>query len=277
MRAVTLLTIGDFSRMSYLSVKTLRHYHETGLLEPAAVDPETGYRLYDAGQVRTAQVIRRFRELGMPIGEVKRVLGAPDLPTRDQIVAEHLQRMESQLEETRRAVNSLRKLLEAREDPIGVEFRSVSPVEAVAISEPVRMAEAEEWWEHAFRELYDALDAAGIERAAPGGAFYTGAFFEQEQGEVTAFVPIASAERAGPRRVEIPGGEFAVAVHDGSFAELDRTYAALGTFVADRAIGVAGPIREHYLVSAFDTDDESAHRTEVCWPVLPGGSARRDR
>ena len=138
------------------------------------------------------------------------------------------------------------------------------------------MAEAEEWWEHAFRELYDALDAAGIERAAPAGAFYTGAFFEQEQGEVTAFVPIGSGAGAGPGRVEIPGGEFAVAVHEGSFAELDRTYAALGTFVADRAIGVAGPIREHYLVSAFDTDDESAHRTEVCWPVLPRGSARPD-
>jgi len=42
----------------------------------------------------------------------------------------------------------------------------------------------------------------------------------------------------------------------------------LGTYVADREIGVDGPIREHYLVSAFDTDDESQHVTEVCWPVF---------
>src|SRR5947199_8397522 len=77
-RVTTLLTIGDFSRMSYLSVKALRHYHETGLLEPARVDPDSGYRLYDATQVRTAQVIRRFRELGMPIEQVKEVLNAAD-------------------------------------------------------------------------------------------------------------------------------------------------------------------------------------------------------
>ena len=49
------LSIGDFSRMTYLSIKALRHYHELGLLEPADVDPRTGYRLYDTAQVPTAQ------------------------------------------------------------------------------------------------------------------------------------------------------------------------------------------------------------------------------
>lgn len=274
--AMTLLKIGDFSRMSYLSVKTLRHYHETGLLEPADVDPGSGYRLYDAEQLRTAQLIRRFRELGMPIEKVKLALDAPDLQTRNEIVADHLQRMESQLEETRRTVSSLRKLLEDPPGHIGVEFRLVPRVEAVAISEPVRMAEAEQWWEDAFRELYGALDAAGIAPASAGAALYSSAFFEQEHGEVTAFVPIADGA-GGPRRTEIRGGEFAVTVHEGSFADLDRTYAALGTFVADRAIGVSGAIREHYLVSAFDTDDEAAHRTEVCWPVLPKAGTSRGR
>lgn len=61
------LMIGDFSRMTYLSVKALRHYHQIGLLEPADVDPTTGYRLYLPSQLPTAQVIRRFRELGMPL------------------------------------------------------------------------------------------------------------------------------------------------------------------------------------------------------------------
>ena len=56
------LTVGDFSRATHLSVKTLRHYHQAGLLEPAAVNPDTGYRYYSAGQIPTAQVIRRLRE-----------------------------------------------------------------------------------------------------------------------------------------------------------------------------------------------------------------------
>jgi hypothetical protein len=58
-----LVPIGDFSRMTHLSVKALRFYHDQGLLEPARIDPQTGYRYYDPGQVPLAQVIRRFRDL----------------------------------------------------------------------------------------------------------------------------------------------------------------------------------------------------------------------
>ena len=50
-----LLTIGDFSRMTYLGVKALRHYHEIGLLVPADIDPASGYRLYRPSQVPTAR------------------------------------------------------------------------------------------------------------------------------------------------------------------------------------------------------------------------------
>ena len=51
----TRVTIGDFSRASYLSVKTLRHYHEIGLLEPSEVDPDNGYRHYSEDQIPLAQ------------------------------------------------------------------------------------------------------------------------------------------------------------------------------------------------------------------------------
>jgi len=68
--------------------------------------------------------------------------------------------------------------------------------------------------------------------------------------------------------LQIPPAELAVTVHHGSFGELDQTYGALGTFVAEREIGVQGPIREHYIMSLGDTADESLHRTEVCWPVF---------
>jgi effector-binding domain-containing protein len=68
--------------------------------------------------------------------------------------------------------------------------------------------------------------------------------------------------------LEIPGAELAVATHKGTLADLDQTYGALGTYVAAREIGVDGSIREHYLVTEFDTDDQSRLVTEVCWPVF---------
>jgi DNA-binding transcriptional MerR regulator len=105
------LSIGDFSQITHLSVKTLRRYHEAGLLPPAEVDPDTGYRYYALTQVPTAQVIRRFRELGMPVREVAEVLSASDPQARSALIAGHLVRLESQLDETRAAVTALRRLL----------------------------------------------------------------------------------------------------------------------------------------------------------------------
>ena len=92
---------------------------------------------------------------------------------------------------------------------------------------------------------------------------------ENDFGDVVALIPIdAPAETSGcVETYEIPAGQFAITVHEGPFAELDRTYAALGTFVLERALGAGGPIRENYLITADDTDDPAALRTEVCWPI----------
>lgn len=266
----TRLSIGDFSRMTYLSVKALRRYHDMGLLEPADVDPSTGYRYYDASQVPIGQVIRRFRDLGMPLDQLKDVLFAPDAASRNELIVAHLRQMESELVHTQQTVASLRAILERPATPITVEYRTVDTALALAISEPVAMADIETWWGEAFDELHQGLRSMHGTRSGPDGALYPNEFFEDELGEVVAFIPVAGRpEPAGRLQlVEIPGAELAVTVHHGAFAELDQTYGALGTFVAEREIGVAGPIREHYVVNNEHTDDESRHRTEVCWPVF---------
>jgi DNA-binding transcriptional MerR regulator len=85
-----LLTIGEFSRLTHLSVKALRHYDDVGLLEPAHVDAASGYRRYATSQVPVAQVIRRFRDLAMPLDQVQAVLAAPDVTARDRVIVAHL-------------------------------------------------------------------------------------------------------------------------------------------------------------------------------------------
>lgn len=82
------LTIGDFSRATHLGVKTLRHYHDIGLLEPVDVDADTGYRRYATEQIVTAQIIRRFRDLDMPLDDIHVVLDATDVETRNRVIAD---------------------------------------------------------------------------------------------------------------------------------------------------------------------------------------------
>src|SRR5690349_18945725 len=259
------LAIGDFSRMTHLSVVTLRHYHEVGLLTPAEIDPQSGYRFYEPGQVRTAQVIRRFRDLGMPLDQIREVLQAPDTPARNQVIAAHLQRMEDQLALTQSVVASLRSLLERPPPPVAVEHRSVSLTYGLGIREQVPAPDLDAWWEAAFRELDAALASASVRAAGPRAALYSAEFFELGAGEVVAGVPVptpvqmAALVPAAGRvsMLQIPAAELAVAVHTGTLADVDQTYGALGIYVAEREIGVGGPIREQYLVTPFDTEDES--------------------
>jgi DNA-binding transcriptional MerR regulator/effector-binding domain-containing protein len=267
------LTIGDFSRMTHLSVKALRHYHQIGLLEPAAIDPESGYRLYEVEQVPVAQVIKRLKDLGMGLGEIAQVLDAPNVDARNRAIVEHLQRMENQLEQTKATVASLRRLLETPDPPHPkIDFRSSPPTKAIAISERVAVRDLGDWWVHAFEQLHMTADAQRLATSGPDGALYSSAWFEDEIGDVVAFTPVASEPKASrDERVQpyvVPAAELAVLLHEGPLTDLDRTFAALGTFVFERAIAVEGPIREHYLVTAFDTPDENRHRTEVAWPIF---------
>ncbi|HXZ75822.1 MAG TPA: MerR family transcriptional regulator [Streptosporangiaceae bacterium] len=264
------LGIGDFSRMTHLSVKALRHYHELGLLTPAEIDPASGYRFYEPSQVPVAQVIRRFRDLGMPLEEIGQVLQAPDAGARNQVIVAHMQRMESQLAATQSVVASLRSLLAGPPEPIAVEHRSVGGARALAIREMVSMPDMDAWWDEAFHELNAAVAAAAVPPAGPRAALYPAELFQLDAGEITTYIPVTSEIRPAGRAamMDIPAAELAVAVHRGAMADLDQTYGALGTYVARRGIGADGPIREHYLVTAFDTDDESRHLTEVGWPVF---------
>lgn len=254
-----LLTIGEFSKMTYLSVKALRHYHDVGLLEPALIDPVTGYRRYAPSQVATAQAIRRFRDLDMPIDDVRRVLRAGDGAERNQVILAHLERMHRQLEQTRATVTSLQALLS--EGPHGaghVEIRRL-PLTRVLAERAVVPFDCASWLEPALAGLHTAAGAAGLAVAGPDGALYSDEFFEEGTGEVTAFLPV-TGDADGV--VDLAPTTVAVLVHDGPFADLDQAYGALGTVVAGRGIGGTGPIREHYL---------GATTTEVCWPVTPSG------
>ncbi len=251
-----LLTIGEFSKMTYLSVKALRHYHDVGLLTPEVVDPATGYRRYATGQVGIAQAIRRFRDLGMPLDEVRQVVHAPDVVERNRVILHHLERMHEQLERTQQSITSLQALLEDAPRPrVDVAYRIVPATSVLVSRRFVGFDACAEWLERALLELHGEAERRGLVIAGADGALYADEFFEAAAGDVQAFVPVIGEDASV---VELPPSAVAVLVHGGSLNDIDQTYGALGTAVAERGIGAPGPIREHYLPSGG---------TEVCWPI----------
>ncbi|WP_433300171.1 MerR family transcriptional regulator [Actinoplanes sp. CA-030573] len=82
-----LLTIGAFARAARLTPKALRLYDDLGLLPPAAVDPESGYRLYDPEQLAHARLIGRLREIGMPLADIRTVCDLDPAAAADAVTA----------------------------------------------------------------------------------------------------------------------------------------------------------------------------------------------
>jgi DNA-binding transcriptional MerR regulator len=71
---VDLMSIGEFARLSRLSAKALRLYDELGLLPPAQVDPDSGYRWYAAGQLDNARLVASLRQIGVPLAQIQLIL-----------------------------------------------------------------------------------------------------------------------------------------------------------------------------------------------------------
>jgi DNA-binding transcriptional MerR regulator len=266
------LPIGDFSRATHMSIKTLRHYHRVGLLEPADVDQFTGHRRYTTEQIPTAQVIRRFRELDMPIEDIRGILSAPDVGRRNELIGAHLSRLEEGLARTQNAVASLRDLLdhppdEARAD---ISHRSVPGTRAAAITAVVDIEDVGPWYQGALGELRATISAQGLPASGAPGGIYAPDLFTNERGQATVFIPGTGRIRPVGRveDVEVPAAELAIIVHRGPDDNIDRAYGALATHVTQHALAVDGPIREYYLSSRHDTPDESAWRTEIGWPIF---------
>ena len=266
------LPIGDFSRATQMSIKTLRYYHRVGLLEPADVDPFTGHRRYITQQIPTAQVNRRFRELDMPIEEIRLVLTAPDVPSRNELIAAHLSRLEEGLARTQIAVASLRDLLDHPQDPVqaDISHRSVAGTRAAAVTAVIDISEAGPWYQGALGELQATINAQGLTASGAPGGIYAPDLFTNERGQATVFIPCAGQIRPVGRveDVEVPPAELAIIVHSCPHDNVDRAYGALATHVTQHTLAVDGPIREYYLCGRHDTPDESAWRTEIGWPIF---------
>lgn len=261
--------IGDFSRATRLSAKALRFYHRVGLLEPALVDPVSGYRFYGVEQLADAQLISQFRSLEMPVELVARVLRAERPDERDELISAHLHHMEQRLAETVDAVAALRGLLSTDRPSTVIERRTVAATPALVIRGTIELAELGAWFSGARAELDEAVGTPDVTAAGPMGGLWSTELILDEAGDVALFVPVEPGpglDRVGRARFEvIPPTVLAVATHSGPDATAAQVYAELGAHVARHETGVDGPVRETYLAGTPGGDGV----TEIGWPIAP--------
>lgn len=284
--------IADFSRFTRVSVKMLRHYDELGLLCPAHVDPDTGYRFYAADQLPRLNRVIALKDLGFGLEQIRGLL-------HDQLPAEELRGMlrlrraelEAQIREAHHRLAQVAERLqqiahETAAPRYDVVFRPVPPqlvasLRAVVPDDGPAIAAL-------FAELELHVAAQRLRAAAtPLTLFHDPEYHDQEldvEVAVPTLRPVAPGGRVAAR--ELPGEPLvACAVYTGGYERTDEALQAILRAVAASGYSVAGPWREVYLrfhpgdserfevPPAFVTDRAELYVTEVQVPVTAGTPA----
>ena len=265
-----LLPIGRFARATRLSVKALRHYDELGLLRPAFVDPSSGYRYYRPAQANQAEAIRILRSVEMPLEEIAALLAESGEPVAKRLQL-HRERLEARLDEHRRMLAFLQRLLD-KEDvmPYEVTVKELPAQPVAATRATTTLREISTVISDGVHAILDELGRQGIEPAGPLQVVYHAdqVLDEETSAPIEVCFPVAAGFEATGEvyGAELAGGPAAVTVHRGPYAEITPAYHTVSGWIHDHGHELAGGPREVYL-NVPGQVAEADLVTEVQWPI----------
>jgi effector-binding domain-containing protein len=267
---VRLIPIGRFSQLTRLSPKALRLYDQMGLLSPAMVDEDTGYRYYHLDQVNAATLIRLLRRGDMPLDDIRALLSEGDSAARRGRLHAQGERVQRRLREARMALDLAATMME-REDgamPYEIEIKDVPDQSVLRVRVRSTMEGIPEAMGEAFSELMGFVQANGVQVSGPPLCVYAEEMGAEVEAEMWVCFPV-SPGCASSERVEatvLPGGPMAWTMHRGPYETMGAAYGAVYSWIEEQKRKPAGPPRDIYL-----TDPEKAppeeYLTEIQWPV----------
>jgi DNA-binding transcriptional MerR regulator len=243
-------SIGQFSQITGLSVKTLRFYHEKGILVPSSVDEATGYRFYDAGKVEKARIIGQLRQMEFSIEDIADILG---VCSDEADILNYLERqkgvLQQRIREDRdivRALNEVianekaaKRLLE--KSNFAVEEKQLEPVLIAGIRMKGKYSDCGE----GFSRLGKAIGRYICGKALC--LYYDGEYREGD-AEFEPCFPIRKQINAEGISIRtLPGGSCLTLLHRGPYDQLGRSYAKILKHAAERKANVILPTREVYV------------------------------
>ena len=269
-----MIRIGDFARLGNVSVRTLRFYDESQLLQPLHIDAASGYRHYQADQLTRLHQIRMFQDLGFSLAAIRELLrrDLQDAELRalmEQRHAELKKQIRGDLRRLQRLEASLQNLTSSRGASPKVLVRETQESWVVSLREKIHGYEqADELFEELERkvpaELLTAQRSALWHTCAEGrGAI---------DCEVVRCLKGPVKIEKGIRTYQQRAGTAASVFHSGSEETMGESYRALTRWLSASSFRLDGPKREIYWVGACARNRESL--TEIQFPIVANGAKR---
>jgi DNA-binding transcriptional MerR regulator len=260
-------SIGDFSRICRLGIKTLRYYHEIGLLAPTRIDRLNGYRYYDESLLDRVLLIQRLKSLDFSLDEIKELL--KNTPTESAVVRmaqRKLAEIEQKISEYRQMSERLKGFLIIEQTP------AVIPTSSETISEILipalyiaslrfqgRYEDIGEWLEKLYRSCGSRITGC------PFSLYYDNQSMEQD-ADIEICLPVdPDCKIEGLNCRWLPGGRALSLIHRGVYENLSLSYQIIVNEIYRRGLQIILPNRELYLKgpSLMRPDDPTQYRTEI--------------
>lgn len=268
-----LMTIGEFSSLSRLSVRMLRHYDAHGVLVPEHVDAHSGYRRYAPAQLRDAADIRNLRDVGLGVSAITALLAARGTSTWTDALALQRCTLVEELHAARERLSLIDRMLTPGEIPMTIQLNrtAVPAMTVVALRGTVPSYSDEgRLWER----LMPALQQQGIRPVGPCGVIEHDDEYREADVDLSVYCPVAPGTWAeGPLVVlQLPERDCLVAHVIGPYTQISQAHDLIvqrmeAEGLAARQDGsLASKVFNRYLV----TPDQAAPEdlvTEVCRPL----------
>lgn len=262
-----MLKIGEFSKLSHLTVKALRFYEKKGLLIPETVDEWTGYRFYETRQLEDAAKIKAYRQLDLSIDEIKAVMDGADVKA---VLAKKVRDLQSQREEIDVRLSIIKTILEdesmkyqvtVKETPSAIVYYAETTLEKYSDAMEFIPKCGEEC-----RKLNPNLKCTN-----PPYEFCE--YLDGEYKETNIRIRHSEAvEKTGKESElikfrEIPAAKVLSILHKGAYEQIGEAYAFIMKYADDNGYKVAGLARECYIDGIWNKESVEDWLTEIQLPV----------
>ena len=269
-----MLKIGEFSKLSKVSVRMLRHYDEIGLLKPAVVDRFTDYRYYREDQLPTVGRITALKDMGFSLADIVRILEVYDDPEAlERFFSQRQRELEELSDDTAHKLTLLdaaRKRLRKEENmSYDVTVKTIPERYAATVQMTIPRYEAEGM---VWSVLVGETCRMGLGPADPclcAVTFLDGEY-KEENVEVLAWKTVKGnyPDTEHVKFRTLPEVTVASCTFKGSYEQITDVYAAMTAWIDANGYDYAGPMFNIYHVSPHETQNPDEFVTEACYPIV---------
>lgn len=265
-----LYKIGMFAQMNHITIKTLRFYEEQGLLLPAHVDGENGYRYYTMNQMADIQRITALKQAGFTLDDIKLINQGADtaylLSSKKAALLKKIAELTSQIAVIDGYLSGPAGTLDA---PV-----LIRTIPAVTVASMKKRIDSYDELFSLMPEMGAEMERLGCRCALPEYCFthYLEPGFRDEHIliETCEAVTEKKEDSALVKFRELPEITAACIFHKGSYSNFSESYAAILRFIEENGYKICGNIRENYIDGIWNKDREEDWLSEIQIPVRIG-------